>query len=219
MTETRPATGRVQVKRKPDRGRYDRATIDAILDEALICHVGFVVDGQPYVIPTIHARVDDRLYLHGSTASRMLRTMRGGIPACVTATIVDGLVLARSVFDHSVNYRSVVVLGTAQEVTDLGEKMEALHAVVDHVASHRWDEARHPTDDELRQTQVLRMELDEASAKVREGPPKDEPDDYSLSVWAGVLPLSLVPGEPIDDPALMAGIPRPGWLGSYDRSQ
>jgi uncharacterized protein len=212
-----PVSSRVRVHRKPERGRYDRASIDAILDEALICHVGFEVDGQPYVIPTIHARVDDVLYLHGSPASRMVRSIGSGIPICVTATIVDGLVLARSVFDHSINYRSAVVLGRAVEVTEVEEKMEGFRAVVEHIAPARWDEARRPTTSELNQTSVLRLPIDEASAKVRTGPPKDEEGDYALPVWAGVLPLSLAPGEAWDDPELSPGIPRPDWLTSYRR--
>jgi len=158
---TGPASARVRVRRLPDRGRYEREVIDAILDEALICHVGFVADGQPFVMPTIHARAGDLLYLHGSAASRMLRTLKGGVPACVTASIVDGLVLARSVFHHSLNYRSVVVLGRAVEVEDETEKFRALHAVVEHIAPGRWEEVRGPSPSELRQTTVLRVQLDE----------------------------------------------------------
>ena len=218
MTGSRPATPRVRVKRLPERGHYDRAAVEAILDEALICHVGFVVDGQPYVIPTIHARDGDRLYVHGSTASRMLRTLEGGIPACVTASIVDGLVLARSAFHHSLNYRSAVVLGTALEVDEETEKMRSLRAIVEHVAPGRWDEVRGPSPSELRQTTVLRIGLDEASAKIRSGPPKDAEEDMGLGIWAGQLPLKLVAVEARDDPFLPPGIPRPAWLGSYDRS-
>ena len=212
-------TRRTTVKRLPARGVYEREAIEAILDEALICHVGFTVQDQPYVIPTIHARSGDVLYLHGSTASRMLRSLAEGMPVCVTATIVDGLVLARSVFDHSLNYRSAVVLGHASPVTGDDEKLVALRAVVEHVAPGRWAEARHPTPSELKQTTVLRLGLDEASAKVRAGPPHDEPEDYGLPVWAGVLPLSLTAGDPWDDPDLGPGIPRPAWLGSYDRGR
>ena len=219
-TETdEPASPRVRVRRKPERGRYDRGTVEAILDEALICHVGFTVDGQPYVIPTIHARRDDVLYLHGSTASRMLRTVGDGVRVCVTATIVDGLVLARSVFDHSLNYRSAVVLGRAVPVTQDDEKIEALRAVVEHIAPGRWGEARTPTPSELKQTTVLRLGLAEASAKVRSGPPRDEPEDYQLPIWAGVVPLSLAAGDPWDDPDLAPGIPRPAWLASYHRGR
>ena len=214
---TRPSTSRVRVKRLPERGRYQKAVIHGILDEALICHVGFTVDGQPYVIPTIHARDGDRLYVHGSAASRMLRSIKGGTPACVTASIVDGLVLARSAFHHSINYRSVVVLGTAVPVEDEQEKVQALHAIVEHVAPGRWDEVRGPTRSELRQTLVLRMGLDEASAKVRSGPPKDEEGDLALPIWAGELPMRLAALDARDDSLLDAGIVRPGWLATYDR--
>jgi hypothetical protein len=218
MDETaRPPTPRVTVKRLPERARYQREVIEGILDEALICHAGFVVDGQPYIIPTLHARDGDRLYVHGSAASRMLRSLKGGIPACVTASIVDGLVLARSAFHHSVNYRSVVVLGTAIDVEDEDEKVRALRAISEHVAQGRWDEVRGPTSAELRQTTVLRMGLEEASAKIRSGPPKDDEEDFALAVWAGELPLRLVALEARDDPLLRRGIPRPGWLATYDR--
>jgi hypothetical protein len=218
MEETvRPSTPRVRVKRLPERARYQREAIEAILDEALICHVGFVVDGQPYVIPTIHAREGDRLYVHGSAASRMLRTLKEGIPTCMTASIVDGLVLARSAFHHSLNYRSVVVLGRAFEVEDGAEKVRALRAISEHVAPGRWDEVRGPTPSELRQTLVLGIGLDEASAKVRSGPPKDDDDDLLLPIWAGELPVRLVALEPRDDPLLRPGIARPDWLVTYDR--
>ncbi len=213
-----PASARVRVRRLPDRGRYERAVIDDILDEALICHVGFVADGQPFVIPTIHARAGGVLYLHGSVASRMLRTLKGGVPVCVTASIVDGLVLARSAFHHSLNYRSVVVLGSAVEVEDETEKLRALHAIVEHIAPGRWDEVRGPSPSELRQTIVLEMRLDEASAKVRSGPPKDEEGDLALPVWAGELPIGAVALDARDAPLLGAGIARPGWLATYDRT-
>lgn len=178
------------MKREPQRARYDRETIEAILDEALICHLGFEVDGQPYVIPTLHARVGDRLYVHGSAASRLLRHLAGGAPVCVTVTLVDGLVLARSVFNHSVNYRSVVVFGTATVVED-DEKREALRALTEQLAPGRWDEARPPTEKELKATWILSLPLDEASAKVRTGPEEDEPEDLDLPVWAGVVPVHL----------------------------
>jgi len=210
-----PTTGRTKVRRHPERGHYDRAAIDAILDEALICHVGFVVEGQPYVIPTIHARLGDRVYLHGSAASRMLGTLRGGVPACLTVTLLDGLVLARSGFNHSMNYRSVVVLGTATEVTDEAEKLAGLEAIVEHVVPGRWADARRPTETEMRSTRVLQMPLDEASAKIRTGPPKDDADDLGLDVWAGVIPLRLMPGAPIPDPALAAGVAAPAYVRSY----
>jgi nitroimidazol reductase NimA-like FMN-containing flavoprotein (pyridoxamine 5'-phosphate oxidase superfamily) len=185
----RPAD-RIRVKREPQRARYDRETIEAILDEALICHVGFEIDGQPYVIPTLHARVGDRLYLHGSAASRMLRHAAAGAPVCVTATLFDGLVLARSVFNHSVNYRSVVVFGVARLVEG-GEKREALRALTEQLAPGRWDESRRPTDQELKATSILSLPLDEASAKVRTGGPEDEPEDVDLPYWAGVVPVHL----------------------------
>jgi len=185
-----------RVRREPKRGRYDRETIDAILDEALFCHVGFEVDGQPYVIPTLHARIGDRLYVHGSSASRMLRRLGEGVRICVTATIFDGLVLARSVFNHSVNYRSAVVFGTARLV-GADEKEAALRAFAEHLAPGRWDEARRPTATELKATSILWVPLDEASAKVRTGPPEDEPEDLDLPVWAGVVPVHLA-AEPAD---------------------
>ncbi len=188
----------LRVRRLPERGRYDRETIDAILDEALFCHVGFIANGQPFVIPTLHARVGEVLYIHGSQASRMLRELRGGTDVCVTATILDGLVLARSAFNHSMNYRSVVVLGVAEEV-DGAEKMEALRAIAEHVMPGRWDDVRQPNQKELRATSVLRLSLDRASAKVRTGPPKDDEEDLDFPVWAGVLPLRLVPSEPVAD--------------------
>jgi nitroimidazol reductase NimA-like FMN-containing flavoprotein (pyridoxamine 5'-phosphate oxidase superfamily) len=185
----RPAD-RIRVKREPQRARYDRETIEAILDEALVCHLGFEVDGQPYVIPTLHARVGDRLYVHGSAASRLLRHLAGGARACVTVTLVDGLVLARSVFNHSVTYRSAGVFGTATLVEG-DEKREALRALTEQLAPGRWDEARQPTAKELKATWILSLPIDEASAKVRTGPEEDEPEDLDLPVWAGVVPVHL----------------------------
>jgi nitroimidazol reductase NimA-like FMN-containing flavoprotein (pyridoxamine 5'-phosphate oxidase superfamily) len=187
------------VKRHPERGDYDRATIHAILDEALICHVGFAVDGQPYVIPTIHALDGDVLYLHGSPASRMLRTLKDGVDVCVTATLLDGLVLARSVYNHSMNYRSAVVLGRAREVTEPDAKLRAMERVVEHILPGRWAEARQPSEGELNGTTILALPIDEASAKIRTGPPKDFDDDLSLPVWAGVIPLDLRRGHPYPD--------------------
>jgi nitroimidazol reductase NimA-like FMN-containing flavoprotein (pyridoxamine 5'-phosphate oxidase superfamily) len=180
----------LRVKREPQRARYDRETIEAILDEALICHVGFEVDGRPYVMPTLHARVGDRLYVHGSAASRMLRHAEAGAPVCVTVTLVDGLVLAKSVFNHSVNYRSAVVFGTATLVEG-DEKREALRALTEQLAPGRWDEARQPSDQELKATWILSLPLDEASAKVRVGGPEDEPEDVDLPVWSGLVPVHL----------------------------
>jgi nitroimidazol reductase NimA-like FMN-containing flavoprotein (pyridoxamine 5'-phosphate oxidase superfamily) len=182
------------VRREPGRGRYDRETIDAILDEALFCHLGFVVDGQPYVIPTLHARAGDLVYVHGSSASRMLRHAGAGAPMCLTVTLLDGLVLAKSVFNHSIDYRSVVVLGEARQVEG-DEKVEALRRFTEHVAPGRWDEARQPTPTELKATAILALPLDEASAKVRTGPPEDEPEDVDLPVWSGVVPIHLAVEE------------------------
>jgi nitroimidazol reductase NimA-like FMN-containing flavoprotein (pyridoxamine 5'-phosphate oxidase superfamily) len=193
-----PTEDVLRVRRLPERGRYDRETINEILDTALFCHIGFVSNGQPFVIPTLHARVGDVLYVHGSQVSRMLRELREGTEVCVTATILDGLVLARSVFNHSMNYRSVVVLGVAEEVEG-AEKLEALRAVAEHVIPGRWEDARQPNAKELRATSVLRLPLDRASAKVRTGPPKDDKEDMGLPIWAGVLPLRLVPSEPVAD--------------------
>lgn len=210
-------TERTTLQRRPTRGSYDRPTVEAILDEGLYCHVGFVVDTQPYVIPTIHARIADRLYIHGSSASRMLRTLKKGVPMCVTVTILDGLVLARSAFHHSMNYRSVVILGTAQEVADLAEKNEALQAIVEHVAPQRWNDVRRPTTQELKATSVLRLPLEEVSAKIRTGPPIDDEEDYQLSCWAGEIPLSLTPQPLIPDPRLPVSTPIPTYLREYRR--
>jgi len=197
-----PKTDRTTIKRLPKRGVYDRELVYAILDEAFVCHVGFAVDGQPFVIPTGYARVKDRLYIHGSQISRMLRTLAGGIDVCVTVTLLDGLVLARSAFHHSMNYRSVAIFGRAAMVDDREAKLAALRAFSEQVISGRWDEARQPTDQELKATAVLALPLEEASAKVRTGPPLDDEEDYALPIWAGVLPLRLVAGAPVPDPRL-----------------
>jgi nitroimidazol reductase NimA-like FMN-containing flavoprotein (pyridoxamine 5'-phosphate oxidase superfamily) len=183
---------RIRVKREPHRGRYDRETIDAILDEALICHLGFDMDGQPYVIPTLHARVGDNVYVHGSAASRMLRHLATDVRVCLTVTLFDGLVLARSVFNHSVNYRSVVLLGTARLLEDDDEKLDALRALTEQLAPGRWEEARQPTPKELKATWILALPIEEASAKVRTGPEEDEPEDEDLPVWGGVVAVHLV---------------------------
>lgn len=215
MSETLAPSARTQVKRVPDRGRYDTDVVHRILDEALVCHVGFVVDDHPVVIPTIHARHGDRLYLHGSPASRTLRALSNGIEVCVTVTLVDGVVLARSAFHHSLNYRSVVVFGTAQEVSGRAEKLAAFRTLVDHVVPGRWDSVRPPSEKEIRATLVLELPLGEASAKVRTGPPLDEEADYALPIWAGELPLHTVPGPPIIDSrsALAGAVPDhvSGW--------
>jgi uncharacterized protein len=200
MDETK--TTRTQVKRLPKRGAYDRETIYPILDEAFICHVGFVVEGQPYVIPTAYARVGDDLYIHGSSASRMLRNLSEGVEVCVTVTIVDGLVLARSAFHHSINYRSVVILGRAELVEDAGEKDNALEAFTEHIVPGRWPEIRWPNELELKATSVLRLPIQEASAKVRAGGPVDDEEDYALNVWAGVVPLELTSSVPVADDRL-----------------
>ena len=217
MTQSLTPTPRTKVQRLPDRGKYDRETVHAILDQGFVCHVGFVVEGQPFVIPTNYARVDEILYLHGSSASRMLKTLSGGVSVCVTVTHVDGLVLARSAFHHSVNYRSVVALGVAHLIENTEEKLRALEAFTNHVMPGRWNDIRTPTDQELRATSVLALPLDEVSAKVRVGPPKDEAEDYSLPIWAGVLPLNIVPGAPIDDPKLIAGLSVPQNVRKYSQ--
>lgn len=206
------------MRRLHENARYDRGAIDAILDAALVCHLGFVHDGQPYVIPTLHARLGDRLYVHGSSASRTLRSLGEGTPMCATVTLLDGLVLARSVFEHSVNYRSVVVLGTATRVDDADEKLAALHAFTEQLLPGRNADARQPTRKELKATSVLWLPLDEASAKVRSGPPDDgESEDALLDVWAGVIPFVTKAAAPVPDPALRSGIPVPHYVRRYDR--
>jgi len=216
MSEFTP-TERTQVKRLPKRGKYDHETVYSILDSGFVCHVGFNADGQPYVIPTNYGRSGDTLYLHGSAASRMLRTLSEGVPVCVTVTHVDGLVLARSAFHHSVNYRSVVILGTARLVEDPAEKMEALRIFTEHVMKGRWDDVRQPTEQELKGTTVLSLPLEEVSAKVRTGGPIDDEADYALPVWAGVLPLETVPKAPLPDARLKTGTPVPAYLKNYSR--
>lgn len=210
-------TRRTTLKRLPQRGSYDREVVHRILDEGFICHVGFAVDGQPFVIPTGYARDGDTLYIHGSAASRMLRSLAGGIPVCVTVTLIDGLVLARSAFHHSINYRSVVILGVAELVEDEQEKMAALKAFTDHVVPGRWDEVREPNQQELKGTSVLRLPLVEVSAKIRTGPPKDDEEDYAIPVWAGELPLRIVTGTPAPDPQLAVGIALPDHVARYSR--
>jgi nitroimidazol reductase NimA-like FMN-containing flavoprotein (pyridoxamine 5'-phosphate oxidase superfamily) len=197
----------------PKRGVYNRAAIDAILDEALVAHLAFTgEDGQPYAIPTLHARVGDEVWVHGSSASRTLRMLGRGARACLTVTLLDGLVFARSIFNHSVNYRSVLVLGEARAVTGADDKRAALAAFAERVAPGRWADARPPTASELKATSILALPLDEASAKVRTGPPVDGEADHALDVWAGVVPVRLVRGEPVPDPALRAGVDVPGYL-------
>ena len=210
-------TERTKVRRLPDRGKYDAESVYGILDEAFICHVGFVVEGQPYVIPTGFARVKDTLYIHGSAASRMLRTLADGVQVCVTVTLIDGIVMARSGFHSSMNYRSVVILGRATQVEGRDEKLAALAAFSEQVMPGRWKDLRDTTDAELKGTLVLTLPLKEVSAKVRTGPPKDDEVDYALPLWAGVVPLKLTAGNPIDDPRLPRGIEPPGYARNYKR--
>jgi uncharacterized protein len=202
----------------PEKGQYDRATIDAILDAGLVCHLGFVHEGHPFVIPTLHARIDDTAYVHGSAASRTLRALGGGVDACLTVTLLDGIVLARSVFEHSINYRSVVVLGRATIVDDPVEKLAALEAFTEKLLPGRWADSRQPTRKELRATSILRLPLDEASAKVSEGPPDDgDTPDAELEVWAGEIPLVVRALPPVPDPTLRTGIPVPPYAERYSR--
>ncbi|MDX1690950.1 MAG: pyridoxamine 5'-phosphate oxidase family protein [Acidimicrobiia bacterium] len=213
------SSDRTTVRRLPERARYDRETIDAIIDAAFVCHVGFVDDeGRPVVIPTIHARQGDRLHVHGAPASRMLRTVGTGVPICVTVTHVDGVVVARAPFHMSLNYRSVVVFGEAERLRDRDRKREALRVITEHVTPGRWDDSRRPTQAEIDATTVLSLPIAEASAKVRTGPPKDDEEDYALDLWAGVIPLDLVPGEPIPDPRLPEGVEFPPYLRAVGRS-
>lgn len=213
MPEPSPTT---TVRRLPEKGVYDRAAIDAILDEALVCHVGFLDGRQPVVIPTIHARTGDTLYFHGSPASRMMRAIRNA-PVCVTVTLLDGVVLARSLFHSSMAYRSVVVFGMARRVDDPEEVMAALRVISDHIAPGRWDDARHPNSLELKKTAIAALTIGDASAKVSTGPAQDEPEDYDLPHWAGVIPLTLTAGYPEPDPLLRPGVPVPDYLAGYLR--
>ena len=212
-------TPRTRVVREPQRAIYDRDTVNQILDEAFLCHVGFVAnsnsDFQPFVIPMSYGRDGDVLYIHGSAASRMLRNLDQGVPVCVTVTLVDGLVLARSVFNHSMNYRSVVVLGTATLVNDPAEKLAALRALSEHIIPQRWDDSRQPNEKELKATSVLRLPIDEFSAKVRVGPPVDDEEDYSFPTWAGVIPLQTTVGAAIRDERCERELP--AYLTNYSR--
>src|SRR5258705_7146492 len=217
MSETQAPSARTRVIREAHRGAYDRDTAYKILDEGFICHVGFVVDGQPFVIPTAYGRVDDNLYLHGSAASRMLRNLDTGIPVSLTVTLLEGLVLARSIFNHSMNYRSVVVLGTAVAVLDAKEKLQALESLSEHILPGRWAESRQPNERELKQTLVLRLPIEEFSAKVRQGPPIDDEEDYAFPTWAGVSPLETVPCPPINDTRLDPNTPVPLYVRAYSR--
>jgi hypothetical protein len=217
MSETQMPTQRTRVVREPERGVYDREAAYSILDEGFICHVGFSLDGQPFVIPTSYGRKDANLYIHGSAASRMLRQMKEGVAVCVTVTLLDGLVLARSVFNHSMNYRSVVILGKATLVDDPEEKLTALRALSEHILPGRWDDARQPNERELKATSVLRVAIEEFSAKVRTGPPIDDAEDLAFPTWAGVLPLEMKAGEAIRDPKLEPERDVPEYLRNYVR--
>jgi nitroimidazol reductase NimA-like FMN-containing flavoprotein (pyridoxamine 5'-phosphate oxidase superfamily) len=214
-----PQTQRTTLKRLPKRGVYDRELVYRILDEGFICHVSFAVDGQPFVIPTGYARIADQLYIHGSQVSRMLRTLAQGVDVCIAVTLVDGLVLARSAFHHSVNYRSVVVFGRASMVEEKEAKLAALFAFSEHVIPGRWNDVRKPTEQELKSTTVLSLPLLEVSAKVRTGPPIDDEADYALNVWAGVLPLRMIAGEPVNDPRLPESIQPPAYTLKYRREK
>ncbi|HEX5615941.1 MAG TPA: pyridoxamine 5'-phosphate oxidase family protein [Acidimicrobiia bacterium] len=217
MTATFEPTARTKVRRKADRARYDAATVHAILDEALLAHVAFTVDGQPWIVPMTYARVGDTLYFHGARANHALGALADGAPACISVTLLDGLVLSRSSFHHSMNYRSVVVFGTGHEVVDADEKHAAVQAVVEHVVPGNTGVARPPTDAELRATLVVAVPLVEASAKVRTGPPIEEPDDLALAVWAGVIPIATVFGAPVADGDVLPGVTVPAHVASYTR--
>jgi nitroimidazol reductase NimA-like FMN-containing flavoprotein (pyridoxamine 5'-phosphate oxidase superfamily) len=219
MSQPSAPSPRTRLVREADRAVYDRAAANKILDEGFICHVGFMVDGQPFVIPTGYGRVDDNLYIHGSAASRMLRSVDEGVPVCVTVTLLDGLVLARSIFNHSMNYRSVVILGTARAVTDPKEKLEALRLLSEHILPGRWVESRQPNERELKATLVMRLPIEEFSAKVRQGPPIDDEEDYAFPTWAGVIPLEIVPGKPVNDPRLEPVREVPEYAEKYCRKR
>ncbi len=205
-------TERTKIARKPDRGRYDRETVHAIIDEALYCHVGIVVNERPVVIPTAHWRQGDKLYMHGSRVSRLIEVMAAGADVCVTVTLLDGLVLARSGFHHSMNYRSVVIFGQAVPIEGREAKLAAMRALMERIAPRRWDELRPPTEKEIAATGIVALKLDEASAKVRAGPPADDEADYAHPVWAGVVPVTQSLGEPVPDPRLAPGIALPAYL-------
>jgi nitroimidazol reductase NimA-like FMN-containing flavoprotein (pyridoxamine 5'-phosphate oxidase superfamily) len=219
MPDSCAPTTRTRVVREPDRAVYDREAVYKILDEGFICHVGFNVDGQPFVIPTSYGRAGENLYIHGSAASRMLRNLDSGIPVCVTVTLLDGLVLARSIFNHSMNYRSVVILGTATAVQDPAEKLEALRSLSEHILPGRWAESRHPNERELKATTALRLPITEFSAKVRQGPPIDDEEDYAFRTWAGVIPLETVARAPVADARCPPEISAPGHVGAYSRKR
>ena len=219
MTADFVKTERTTLKRLPKRGVFERDQVYSILDEGFVCHLGFVIDGRPFVIPTSYGRAGDNLFIHGSAASRMLRALAGNVEACVTVTLIDGLVLARSAFHHSMNYRSVVIFGTASVVQETAKKLEALRAISEHIIPARWEDVRQPNEEELRATLVLQLPLIEASAKVRLGPPLDDEADYELHTWAGEVPLRLVAQIPIPDPRLPNDIELPSYVKSYLRQR
>ena len=210
-------TPRTRVIREHERGVYDRETVYKILDEGFICHVGFVQEGQPFVIPTGYGRHGDTLYIHGSAASRMLKEVNQGVPVCVTVTLLDGLVLARSIFNHSMNYRSVVILGGATIIDDPAEKLEALRQLSEHIIPGRWAESRQPNERELKATTILKLPIEEFSAKVRQGDVVDDAEDMMFPVWAGILPLPVIPGAPVPDQHLDPKIPVPDYVKNYSR--
>jgi uncharacterized protein len=219
MSQPYTPTSRTRLVREPDRAVYDREAAYRILDEGFLCHVGFVADGQPFVIPTSYGRTGDNLYIHGSAASRMLRQLKEGVPVCVTVTLLDGLVLARSIFNHSMNYRSVVVLGKATLVDDPAEKLEGLRLLSEHIIPGRWADSRQPNERELKATSILRLPIEEFSTKVRKGPAVDDEQDYSFATWAGVVPLEMVAGTPIDDARLLTGQTVPQYARHYSRKR
>lgn len=212
-----PQTELNKVKRLPKRGQYDKKTIYEIVDEALICHAGFVLEGQPFVMPTIHVRIDDTIYLHGAVANRMLTHIKAGNNVCLTMTLIDGIVFARSVFHHSMNYRSAVLFGKGRVIGDYDEKWKVFQALTEHIAKGRWNDARKPSDQETNSTTIVAIDIDSASAKIRTGPAKDDEEDYSLAIWAGVMPVKMEFGEPINDERLIKEIQIPGYIKHYNR--
>jgi uncharacterized protein len=219
MSQPQIPTPRTRVVREADRAVYDREAAYRILDEGFLCHVGFVADGQPFVIPTSYGRRGDNLYIHGSAASRMLRQLKDAVPVCVTVTLLDGLVLARSIFNHSMNYRSVVILGKTSLVDEPSQKLEALRLLSEHILPGRWNDSRQPNERELKATSVLRLPIEEFSAKVRSGPAIDDEEDYSFPTWAGVVPLETIAGAPISDARLEAGRSVPAYINPYSRKR
>ncbi|MGH9676943.1 MAG: pyridoxamine 5'-phosphate oxidase family protein, partial [Candidatus Acidiferrum sp.] len=217
VPESFTPTERTRVVREPHRGAYDRESIYKILDEGFVCHVGFANEGQPFVIPTMFARVGDAIYFHGSAASRMLRGAIAGIPVCITVTLIDGLVLARSIFNHSMNYRSVVALGKATLVENAEEKLAALRAFTEKILKGRWNDARQPNEQELKATSILRLPLEEISAKIRSGPAEDDAPDRELPIWAGIIPMQLIAGAPVRDEKCDPAIPLPAYAAQYQR--